>query len=210
MYKKMPSIKIFFIAIFCAFLTTSVFAKVSEITMSNLNKAFRGETNASHRYELFAEKADAEGYKQIAKLFRAVSMAESIHRNNHKAVILTLGGKPDVVEYDAVKVRTTRENLQVPVKGETYEKNVMYPNFIKQAKIDGVPEAVRTFTFSDNAEKQHEKLFEDALNNFGRNKPADYCINRITGATYAVNLNSQCPSGKCGSVEEYIRVKDSE
>ena len=191
----------------CTFLAVSVSAKASQATIDNLNKALRGETNASHKYQLFAQKADDEHYAQVAKLFRAVSMAESIHINNHKAVILELKGKPDIINYDFVKVGTTKANLENPLKGEAYEKNLMYPNFIKQAKVDNLPDAVQTFSFAQKAEAQHEKLFEDALNNLGKNKPVDYCVSRISGATYAVNENLKCPSGKFGMEQEYIRVK---
>lgn len=192
---------------FCSFLVISVSAKSSQTTIDNLNKALRGETNASHKYELFAKKADEENYKQVAKLFKAVSMAESIHRNNHKAVILSLGGNPDIINYDSVKVGTTKENLKGPLKGETYEKNVMYPNFIKQAQIDKLPDAVQTFLFAAKAETQHEKLYEDALKNLGKNKPVDFCVSRVSGATYAITPNFKCPSGKFGLEQEYIRVK---
>lgn len=195
------------IMLFGSFLTISVSAKVSQTTIDNLNKALKGETNASHKYELFAKKANEENYKQVAKLFKAVSMSESVHRNNHKAVILSLGGNPDIVNYDFVKVGTTRENLQVPLRGEKYEKNVMYPNFIKQAKIDKLSNAVQTFSFASNAETQHEKLYEDALKNLGKNKPADYCVSRVSGATYAITPNSKCPSVKLGLEQEYIQVK---
>lgn len=195
------------IMLFGSFLTISVSAKVSQTTIDNLNKALKGETNASHKYELFAKKADEENYKQVAKLFKAVSMAESIHRNNHKAVILSLGGNPDIVNYDFVKVGTTRENLEGPLKGETYEKNVMYPNFIKQAQIDKLPKAVQTFSFAAKAETQHEKLYADALKTLGKNKPADYCVSRVSGATYAITPNSKCPFVKFGLEQEYIRVK---
>lgn len=208
MYIKLPILaKSLLIILFCSFLAVSVSAKVSQTTIDNLNKALKGETNASHKYELFAKKANEENYKQVAKLFKAVSMAESIHRNNHKAVILSLGGNPDIVNYDSVKVGTTRENLELPIKGETYEKNVMYPNFIKQAQIDKLPNAVQTFSFAANAETQHEKLYEDALKNLGKNKPVDYCVSRVSGSTYAINQNAKCPSGKFGLEQEYIRVK---
>ncbi len=195
------------ILLFGVLMGTSVFAKGAQMTIDNLNKALRGETNASYKYELFAKKADEENYKQVAKLFRAVSIAESIHRNNHKAVILSLGGKPDVIKYDSIKVGATKENLQGPLKGEAYERNVMYPNFIKQAKMDKLPDAVQTFTFAAQAETQHEKLFEDALKNLGKNKKVDYCVNRVSGATYAINTNSKCYSRKFGLVQEYIRVR---
>lgn len=200
-------IKRLLITIFCVFIATSVFAQVSDITMKNLNKALKGETNASHKYELFAKKADSERYKQIAKLFRAVSMSESIHRNNHKAAILILGGKPDIINYDPVKVASTKVNLQGPLKGEEYERCVMYPKFIKQAQADKIPEAIKTFTFAEQAERQHEALFVDALENLGKNKPVDYCVSRISGDTIAVDGNLKCPSRKIGSEDEYIRVK---
>ncbi len=51
----------------------TVRAEVPEQTIKNLNTAFQGESNAAHRYALFAEKADAEGYGQVAKLFRAAA-----------------------------------------------------------------------------------------------------------------------------------------
>ena len=80
-------------------------------TIKNLNVAFRGESNAAHKYEIFAQKADKDGYSQVAKMFRAISMAESIHRNNHKAAILELGGKVDVVEFDKVTPLSTKKNI---------------------------------------------------------------------------------------------------
>ena len=59
-------------------------AKVSQQTLDNLNAAFQGESNAAHRYEAFAKKADTEGYAQAARLFRAAARAETIHKENHK------------------------------------------------------------------------------------------------------------------------------
>ena len=194
------------VAFFSIFIAVSALAAVTK-TIDNLNFAYKGETNANHTYELLAKKADEDGYKQIAKLFRAVSMAESIHRNNHKAVILGLGGTPDIIDYDVVQVKSTKENLQLSIKDETHEKDVMYPEFIKQAQIDKLPDAVQTFSFAGNAEAQHEKLYEDALKNLGNNKPVDYCVSRVSGATYAITPNSKCPCGKFGLEQEYIRIK---
>ena len=42
-------------------------------TRGNLENTFAGESQASRKYLFFAEKAEQEGYKQIAKLFRAAS-----------------------------------------------------------------------------------------------------------------------------------------
>src|SRR5579859_4058468 len=87
-------------------------AKVSQQTLNNLNAAFQGESNAAHRYEAFAKKADADGYSQAARLFRAASRAESIHKENHKQAILGLGGKIKDFKLDEIKLGTTAENLQ--------------------------------------------------------------------------------------------------
>lgn len=196
------------ICFFSLFIAISALATLAiTTTIDNLNTALRGETNASHRYEVFAKKADSEGYKQVAKLFRAVSMAESVHRNNHKAVLLGLGAKLDVVDYDPIEVHTTKENLELPLVGEQYEQEVMYPNFIKQAKAEKLPNAVKSFTYAKRAEKQHEALFKDALENLGKNAPANYCVSRISGATFAKEVGQKCPQGKCGVVNEYILIK---
>lgn len=197
---------IFFFIIFSS-LAISVAAKAAETTMNNLNKALRSETNASRKYELFAKKADEEGYKQVAKLFRTVSMAESIHANNHRAVILTHGGTPDIVNHDLVKVLSTKENLKEPISGEKYEQEVIYPKFIKQAKAEKWTDAMRSFTYAENAEKQHERLFKDILKNLGKNQPADYFVNKTTGATFSINSCTMCPFKKFGPDEDYIRVR---
>lgn len=201
---KKSFIYLFFIV---SFISLQVLAEnLPQKTLINLNKAFRGETNASHRYELYAQQADKEGYYQIGKLFRAISMAESIHRNNHRAAILILGGKPDVIEYDKVTVGSTKENLNHQIKGEEYENTEMYPNFIKQAKIDKADQAVTSFTYAKDTELQHERLIKEAFANLGKNKNMSYCINRISGSTTEVIPSGKCPS-KTFPVEQYIKIK---
>ncbi len=46
-------------------------------TADNLQAAFAGESQANRKYLAFAQKAEAEGYPQIAKLFRAAAAAET-------------------------------------------------------------------------------------------------------------------------------------
>ena len=60
-------------------------------TATNLQDAFNGESNATARYAAFSKKANEEGYKEIALLFKAASLAEKIHANNHKAVLEEMG-----------------------------------------------------------------------------------------------------------------------
>ena len=152
-------------------------------TIDNLNAAIAGEANASHRYTLFARRADEEGYAQVAKLFRAAALAESTHRRNHEKVLRELGVEPKTPKLEDVKVGTTRENLEVPVKGEAQEQEEMYPAMVKQARAENVPAAVTSFTYALDTETEHARLFRDALAQLGHNPPADYYVGEISGDT---------------------------
>jgi rubrerythrin len=85
-------------------------------TSTNLKEAFAGESQASRKYTFFAEKADAAGNKQIAKLFRAAAEAETVHARNHLRVM--------------GEIKTDKENLEAAIGGENYEFTAMYPGFI--------------------------------------------------------------------------------
>ncbi|HYL75733.1 MAG TPA: rubrerythrin family protein [Bryobacteraceae bacterium] len=136
--------------------------RISASTMSNLQAAFNGESNAHARYGAFAKQADAEGYAGVASLFRAAARAEEIHAGNHAAAIKEFGGVPEAKLEDPV-VKSTRENLEAAIKGETYERDEMYPAFIQQAKAEDNAQALRTLTFARAAEAEHAKLYTQAL-----------------------------------------------
>ena len=115
----------------------------------NLEAAFAGESQANRRYLAFAKKADADGYPQVAKLFRAAAEAETIHAHAHLKV---LGGVCD-----------TADNLVDAVAGERYEFSEMYPKFLGEAEAEGNDAAVRSFRFALAVEEVHHGLYEKAL-----------------------------------------------
>lgn len=78
-----------------------------ENTKENLAAAFAGESQANRKYLAFAKKADDEGYKQVAKLFRAAAAAETVHAHNHFRI---MGG-----------IKSNAENLKAAIEGETHE-----------------------------------------------------------------------------------------
>ncbi len=180
-------------------------AKVSEQTLQNLNAAFQGESNAAHRYGLFAQKAEKEGHAQVAKLFRAASAAEAIHRDTHKAAILELGGEVATFQLDAVSSESTADNLRAAIKGETYERDTMYPEFLSVAKADDARAAIRTLEFALAAEKEHAKLYQAALDTLGKNAPADYFVCQVCGMTLTELPAKKCPSCR-KSVDEYKKI----
>ena len=178
-----------------ALTVNAVAGSASAETIKNLNTAFQGESNASHRYAAFAQKADAEGFAQTAKLFRAASAAEAVHRDTHRATILELGGSLAVFSLETVAPATTADNLQSAIKGESYESDTMYPGFIALAKSENNRAAERSFHFAVSAEKEHAALYADALAQLGKNPAVDYYVCPTCGETVAGLPNKdKCPT----------------
>ncbi|HOK05485.1 MAG TPA: rubrerythrin family protein [Victivallales bacterium] len=118
-------------------------------TNENLKAAFAGESQANRKYLAFAKKAEQEGFKQVAKLFRAAAEAETIHAHAHLRV---MNG-----------VKNTVENLQEAINGEGYEFKEMYPKFIEEAQKEGNKQAEISFKNANEVEKIHHKLYSKAL-----------------------------------------------
>jgi rubrerythrin len=162
-------------------------------TIKNLNTAFQGESNATNRYAAFAKKAETEGFAQVAKLFRAASASEAIHRDTHKAAILKLGGTVDSFKLDDVEPGTTAENLKAAIKGESYERDTMYPEFLAAAKAVDAKPAIRALQFAAAAEKEHAKLYQEALDQLGKNPPQDFFVCQVCGMTLTSLPAKKCP-----------------
>ena len=52
-------------------------------TEDNLKAAFAGESQANRRYLYFAQKADIEGYNDVAAVFRSTAEGETGHAHGH-------------------------------------------------------------------------------------------------------------------------------
>lgn len=171
-------------------------AKSAPLSLVNLQEAYAGERNADARYLAFAQRANVEGYGGIASLFRAAARAEEIHAANHASVIQEMGVVPHS-NIETPQVRSTRENLEVAIKGESYERDTMYPDFLEQARGDRLSSAVRSLNLAKTAEAEHAKLFEEALSKIDRLKGttvAYFLVCPICGFTVR-NLDfEKCPS----------------
>ena len=148
-------------------------------TIDNLKDAFAGESQANRKYLAFAKKAEQEGFKQVAKLFRAAAEAETVHAHAHLRV---LGG-----------IRSTKENIQEAIAGETHEFKSMYPEMVAKAKAEGQKQAEISFDYANQVEKIHAALYEDALANLGKNKQADYYVCPVCGYTVKKVDFEKCP-----------------
>jgi len=164
-------------------------------TITNVKKAIIGETTASAKYAAYAEKARKEGYTKIALLFEAASKSEKIHAGNHRAVLEQLGDKINdfTPKYD---VKSTKENLQDAINGETYEVTTMYPDFIRTASDAGINIAMLSFNYAYQTEKKHKEFYKNALQMLENNKqnelPSKYLVCTTCGNTYDNNAPARC------------------
>jgi len=117
-------------------------------TEKNLKDAFAGESQANRKYLIFADKAEREGFPNVARLFRTTADAEAIHARAHLDALEAIG--------------TTAQNLEAAIGGETYEYSQMYPPMLKQA-VEEKHKARRMFGYAVKAEAVHAKLYEQAL-----------------------------------------------
>jgi rubrerythrin len=117
-------------------------------TTNNLKEAFAGESQASQKYLAFSKKAEKEGFRNIATLFRTAAQAERIHAEGHLGAADGIG--------------STAQNLVAAIEGETYEFTKMYPPMLQQAEAEG-HKAKRMFDYAAKAEAVHAQLYQLAL-----------------------------------------------
>ncbi len=182
----------------------------NSINYQNMQDAFKGETTASAKYAAYSQKAEAEGYHEIALLFKAASTSEHIHANNHKAVLEDAGQKvPGITPEFTVK--TTNENLKDAIAGETYEINTMYPEFIKNANTAGNQLSLVSLNYAFKTEQKHKPFYEKALaaleSNTVKTLPTIYYICSTCGNTYETIAPKRCGISMTSS-EKFIKVTD--
>jgi len=161
-------------------------------TDDDLRAAFAGESQANRRYLAFAKQAEKDGHPMVAKLFRAVAAAETIHAHSHLRV---MGG-----------VGSTEDNLKAAMAGENYEVVSMYPEFIADAEKDGDAKAGKSFKWAWEVEKGHELLFKQALEQLGAAAgELEIWVCPICGFTHVGTPPEKCPvCGTLGSRFEKI------
>ena len=127
-------------------------------TEGNLKAAFAGESQANRRYLYFAQKADVEGYNDVATVFRSTAEGETGHAHGHLEFLEEVGdpatGKP---------IGETKDNLVAAVAGETHEYTDMYPGMAKTAREEGFEEIADWFETLAKAEKSHAGKFQKTL-----------------------------------------------
>ena len=161
-------------------------------TEEGLKEAFAGESQANRKYLAFAERAEKDGFPQIAKIFRAAAAAETVHAHNH---LRALGG-----------IKSTKENIHAAIEGEHYEFTKMYPEFLEAAKAEGNKQAERTFNYANEVEKVHHKIYNAALESIEKGKDLeknDLYICPVCGYTHEGKPPEKCPV--CGATKKVFK-----
>ena len=127
-------------------------------TEANLKAAFAGESQANRRYLYFAQKADVEGYNDVAAVFRSTAEGETGHAHGHLEYL-----EQCVDPATDLPFGRTRDNLKASIAGETHEYTDMYPGMAKSAREEGFEEIADWFETLAKAERSHANRYQKAL-----------------------------------------------
>ena len=161
-------------------------------TSENLQKAFAGESQANLKYLAFANRAEKEGFVQVAKLFRAAAASEMVHANAHLWVMKT--------------TQSTRENLEEAMHGEEFEFKQMYPDFIEEARAENQEAALMSFKNALAVEQVHYSLYLQALEKIksGEDMPQHKIfVCGVCGNTVLDGAPERCPV--CGAAQSKFK-----
>jgi len=104
-------------------------------------------------------------------------------------------------------IRSTKENLQEAIAGETHEFKSMYPVMIETAKAEGNKEAERTFHFANEVEKIHARLYQQMFDNLeGAKESYSYYVCPVCGYTSEKEAPETCPV--CGAKGKMFKKVD--
>ncbi len=166
---------------------------MTDQSIRNLKEAFAGESQANRRYLAFAKKAEEEGFKNIARLFRTAAESETIHAHNH---LKAMGG-----------IKSTLENAEEAWRGEKDEYSEMYPMFMDQAKRDANNKALESFFWANEAEIKHGEFYERAVKTLKDGKDLelkDLYVCSVCGYTVEGTPPEKCPA--CGKGKEEFKL----
>jgi rubrerythrin len=151
-----------------------------------LHQVYTGEAKAALRLKVFAQKADEEGYPQMAKLFRVIAFSEEIHGALALRVLKEIG--------------STEENLNESFESETGVAQVAYDAFLKLSYDLGEKGAAWLFTQNRDVEETHADLYKKALNDLMGDRVTTYYVCSMCGYVSDGVLPDECPV--CGAKKE--------
>lgn len=128
-----------------------------------IERALRGERQAIARYDAFALKADAEGFRGAAALFRAQAQAERTHAQRFTSLLHENEVPIPAEEPFVPNVGSTRENLNATVASERGESDTDYHTAVELCDEKGRRDIAEVFDETRDSEVEHSNLCATAL-----------------------------------------------
>jgi len=166
---------------------------MTENTEQNLAYAFAAESKAAVRNDAFARKAESEGYPQIARLFKAISDAESVHARRYLRLMRG-------------KIGSTEENIETAFQNEIKANVDEYPKLIKDASEEGKESVMKAFSQSRDVESRHAELYKKAMNDMLADRHTVYYVCQVCGYVSEDEAPENCPV--CGAVQAKFKLVD--
>ena len=184
-------------------------------TLAVMQMLYGIEVRATHRFQIFSERAIEDGHGNIAHLFKAISISETIHADHFKALIESIGDQTATIDLSSIRAGTTDENLKYSATTELSEINSQYPRYIERITPEGHEKALEYLQYAWEAEKHHRRLIEETrsgaahffdklLATFGAGE-SRYYVNQNCGTTVTKLPKQECPVCHM-PVDTYIEV----
>ncbi len=161
-------------------------------TREALQEAYAGEAKAALRLKVYAQKAQEEGYPQMAKLFRVVALSEEIHGARALRVLK--------------EIKTTEENLAESFQSEQGVASVAYGRFVREAEAEKNTAAVLHFSQSRDVEETHAKLYKSAMTHLLEERETTYHVCMVCGYIADGQPPEVCPV--CNAPKEKFQAFD--
>ncbi len=157
---------------------------MNDRTADNVHKAYVEEAKAHVRILKFAERAENDGFPQIAHMFRAIAVSERVHSGRHYGLLE--GGVGD-----------TDENLGRAFHSETGIADLTYRRMLTEAHEDGEKVAALIFSQARDVEESHAGLYKRAMDHIIWERSTTYQICTVCGYVADGGAPDNCPV--CGA-----------
>ena len=159
-----------------------------------IQNALTNERQAAARYELFAQKADEEGYRGVAALFRAQMQAERTHAARFAELLRVNESAVPPEQTFTPNVGTTGENLRAAMAAERAERDGVYREAVETCNLRGAADIAKIFDQTRDSEVEHENLCNVAAHDLDSMKDAKtFYVCGACGYTTDVKL-PYCPA----------------
>ncbi len=192
-----------FLAVFLAVLLTALVSPgcskedptpKHSMTIDNLQGAYGVAVKRASWYALFAEASKKDGGAGTRSLFLAIARSEEIRGKRHAELLRSLGFEPVKADSETIVVGTPAQSLKMAISCEWLQIRSLYPNLIRSAQADGMPEAVELFTQALNVDVRHLELFKDASEHHGKIPKATYRVCSECGFIVTAETFEECPT----------------